>query len=367
MNRNIIALAVAGVLASPALAQSNVSIYGIVDMGYAWRGDNVRDGVGSRSALESGLASGSRLGFRGREELGNGLEAGFVLEQGLLTDTGLAAQGGRSFGRQSYVSLSGSFGSVALGRQYAPGYLLTAEVDPFGSGTVGQYNNVYLTEYRWDNQISYASPSWRGFSVVAALTPNAYGNESPANRGEGELGDLPSWSVVPQYRRGALFVGLNVQRMRAKSRGLFDGEDVRVYDLAASYDVGAVKFGVAYGLRRAGLGDFSPDTGAREGADSRQWMLGVTVPVGAAGKLLASWTERRTEVAAGGADAAARQWALGYEHGLSKRTSLYAAYADIDNNRAARAAATLQAAVGDASRGGDGYQRGVSLGIRHAF
>ena len=156
--------------------------------------------------LDSGLASGSRIGFRGTEMLGNGLKAGFVLEQGILADTGGSAQGGRTFGRQAFVSLGGAFGSVALGRQYAPGYLLTSDVDPFASGTVGQYNNVYLTEYRWDNQISYTTPSWGGLSVLAGYTLDVDGDESAANRGSGDIGDVRGWAIVPQYRSGAVVV-----------------------------------------------------------------------------------------------------------------------------------------------------------------
>lgn len=360
-------LGAAALLAAPVWAQSSVTVYGIVDMGYAWRGDNVVDGVGNRSAIDSGLASGSRIGFRGTEMLGNGLKAGFVLEQGILADTGGSAQGGRTFGRQAFVSLGGAFGSVALGRQYAPGYLLTSDVDPFASGTVGQYNNVYLTEYRWDNQISYTTPSWGGLSVFAGYTLDVDGDESAANRGSGNIGDVRGWAIVPQYRSGAVVVGVNIQELRARAAGLRDGDRIRVYDLAGTYDLEVVKIAAMYGVRRADRVDFSPDTGALGGEDSRQWMLGVTVPAGAAGKVLASYTRRVTEVAGGGGDARASQWALGYEHYLSRRTHLYAVYADIDNNRLAEASATLFGAVGDASNGGNGYQRGVSLGIRHTF
>ena len=154
MHKNLIALAVASLASLPVFAQSGVTIYGLVDMGYKWSGDNIDHSISSGSALDSGMSAGSRLGFKGTEDLGNGMKAGFVLEQGFNLDTGTLGQGGRVFGRQSFVSLSGGFGTVALGRQYPAGYLLTATVDPFGSGTAGQYNSVYLTEYRWDNAVT---------------------------------------------------------------------------------------------------------------------------------------------------------------------------------------------------------------------
>jgi len=371
MQKKLIALAIAGLATLPAFAQSNVTIYGLVDMGYKWTGDNIDDRVANRSGIDSGMSAGSRIGFKGTEDLGNGLKAGFVLEQGILTDTGASSQGGRTFGRQSYVSLSGGFGTVALGRQYPASYLLTATVDPFGSGTAGQYNSVYLTEYRWDNAATYVSPSWNGFSVAASFTMNAnYANEALGNRGAGDVGDIHAWSIVPQYSNGPLFVGFNIEEMRAKSTGAFDGEKIRVYDLAGTYDFGVAKLAASYGLRRASAADFSPDTAAVDGKDTKQWFVGVTVPVSTAGTLRASYVSRKTEVAAGGADAKASQWALGYEHALSKRTSLYAVYADINNNRAARES-TLFSSIGDAIAGGtvngDGYQSGANLGVIHRF
>ncbi len=371
MHKKLIALAIAGLVAAPALAQSNVTLYGLVDMGYKWTGDKIDNRVSNRSAIDSGMAAGSRLGFKGTEDLGNGLKAGFVLEQGIAADTGESGQGRRSFGRQAFVSLSGSFGTVGLGRQYPAGYNLTATVDPFGSGTAGQYNSVYLTEYRWDNAVTYVSPSWAGLSVSAAFTMNAnYANESADNRGAGDSGDIRAWSVVPQYVNGPLLIGLNLQEMRARSTGAFDGEKIRVYDLAGTYDFGVARLAASYGLRKASAADFSPDTAAVDGKDTRQWFVGVTVPVSVAGTVRASYVHRKTEVAVSGADAKVSQWALGYEHALSKRTSLYAVYADINNNRAARDSG-LFSSIGDAmsngTAGGDGYQRGANLGVLHRF
>jgi hypothetical protein len=170
------------------------------------------------------------------------------------------------------VSLGGRFGALALGRQYTPGYLLTSEIDPFASVTVGQYNNVYLTEYRWNNQIGYVSPNWGGFSVAAGYTLNGYGQESPGNRGLGAAGDVHALSVVPQYRNGPLLVGLHLQELRAKSTGKeadgssvpvsYDGKKVRVFDFGGTYDLGPIKLAASYGVRRADVADFSADTGA---------------------------------------------------------------------------------------------------------
>ncbi|MDO9599523.1 MAG: porin [Azoarcus sp.] len=383
MQKKLIALAVAGLVSAPVFAQSNVTIYGIVDAGYSWRGDNVASGVGNRSAVDSGQSAGSRLGFKGVEDLGNGLKAGFVLEQGIAVDTGTSTQGGRTFGRQSFVYLNGGFGTVALGRQYAPHHILGAATDPFGKGTVGEFNNVYVSEVRLDNLAAYVSPNWGGFSFVAGFTMNAVADESRDNENGavsvtnpltggavalGNIGDVRAWAFQPKYSNGPLMVAFNAHEIKLNGVGIpgvvADGDKVRIYDLMGTYDFGVVKLAGAYGVRRADSIDFSPD-GAFGGEDSKQWMVGLTVPVGAAGKVLGSYTRRTTELAVG-SDAKSSQWALGYEHALSKRTSLYAAYSDISNNSSAENAGVI-ASVGDAANTGKGYQRGLSTGVRHSF
>ena len=126
---------VAGLLAFSgfqARAQSNVSIYGIVDASAQYL-----DGVSRTARLQSGGLSGSRLGFRGVEDLGDGFKAIFTLEMGLNLDTGTSAQGGLAFGRQAFVGLSDSWGELTLGRQYGSLYRLAQNFNPFGTGMSG--------------------------------------------------------------------------------------------------------------------------------------------------------------------------------------------------------------------------------------
>lgn len=368
MQKKLIALAIAGLVSVPAFAQSNVTIYGIVDMGYVYRGDNVDDGVKSRNAIDSGVANGSRLGFKGTEDLGNGLKAGFVLEQGIRADTGESAQD-RTFGRQSFVSLSGGFGTVALGRQYAPQFLLADSVDPFSTGNMGAVNNVYGIDVRLDNLAAYVSPTWGGLSVVAAYTFNGVGNEESPRIKDGVNDDVRVWAIAPTYKNGPLMVGLNYHNINPTAPGW---DSTKVWDLGGSYDFGVVKLGLLFGQRKADdSGDLTFNPAFEK---STQWMIGATVPVGMSGKVMASYTHRKSELtsdakAAFGTsdDAKSGQWAIGYEHALSKRTSIYTAYSDINNKDAAKDNADLSAGVGDATSGGDGYQRGFSLGLRHVF
>lgn len=371
---NIVALALLAVSAA-ASAQDKVNIFGTVDMGYRWSDRNVDSRIGSQSRIDSGTSVPSRIGFQGSEDIGGGLKASFVLEAAVDTSTGVLTGGG-GFSRQAFVALAGRFGKLALGRQYTPGYLLTSEVDPFSSVTVGQYNNVFLTEYRWNNQITYFSPDWSGFSVSAALTPNGYGQESIGNRGTGATGDVYGLSLVPQYRNGPLLVGVHLQELRSRTSGLdaagtpvavsYDGKKVRAYEIGGTYDLGLAKLAALYGIRRADSADFSPDTGASAGKDSRQWLIGATVPVGTHGKVLASYVRRSTELVGGGGDAKASQWAVGYEHALSKRTALYGTFSNVTNNAAGRDADFISS-VGAGYNPGNGYQRSAAVGIRHNF
>lgn len=351
MQKKLIALAVAGLMSAPVFAQSNVTIYGIVDMGYKNLGDHVTDGVGNKNAFDSGQYSGSRLGFKGTEDLGNGLKALFVLEQGINADLGSSAQGGLTFGRQSFVGLSGGFGTVAMGRQYTPQHVLMSAIDPFGNGTAGEIANIWnpttggsVVDYptRLNNLAAYISPSFGGFNVVAAWTWAATAQESLGNDN-----DVRVWAIAPTYKNGPILVGLNYHNARVISSTDKD-TDIHVWDLGGSYDFGVVKLAAAIGVD-------DPDAGDKV----KKAMLGVTVPVGPSGKVLASYSRARHELN----DDEASQWAVGYEHGLSKRTVIYTAFSKINNDNDA----DITASVGDATNANDGYQRGFNLGIRHTF
>lgn len=318
--------------------------------------------------MDSGVHSGSRIGFKGMEDLGNGLKAGFVLETGLHADDGSLSHVG-TFGRQSFLTLGGDFGTVGLGRQYSPAHLLGVATDPFGKGTVGQMHNVYAigAETRLANLVAYASPNWGGFSFIAGYTLNAnQADESAGN--ESATGDMRAWTLQPTYRNGPLMLGFNIHELKlASTDDGRDGEKVRVYDLMGTYDFGATKIAVAYGQRRASdvIGDFSAF--ANRGVEkSSQWLVGITLPLGAADKVMASYSQRTSELIAGGSDPRSTQWALGYEHAVSKRTALYATYARISNNDAAEDSKVISS-IGDNTHVGNGYQAGMNFGLKHMF
>jgi predicted porin len=131
MKKSLIYLGIPMYVASVAHAQSNVTLYGIIDTGVNYT-NNVQTAKtatglkgGSQVAMiEGGSAGlqGSRWGLRGTEDLGGGLKSLFVLESGFYSNNGALTQGGAMFGRQAYVGLSNSIGTLTLGRQYDPGF-----------------------------------------------------------------------------------------------------------------------------------------------------------------------------------------------------------------------------------------------------
>ncbi|GHU25332.1 porin [Betaproteobacteria bacterium] len=384
MQKKLIALAVAGLVSAPAFAQSNVTIYGSVDFGYTFQNRNIASGVDSRSAVDSGISKSNRLGFQGTEDLGNGLKAVFVLETGLAGErsdqTGLWGGAGN---RQSYLGLAGGFGTVALGRQYTPQHLFTAAVDPFGKNGLGDASHVLAQDARLDNLLAYISPTWSGFSFVAGFTNSYSGDEGLENKsGIGVLGTSPLkdarvWAFAPSYSSGPIFAALNIHQARTnesdplKSIGVIEGY--------FSYDLKVVKISALAGQRKTKLDGGNDLT-------IKQALLGVSAPVGPNGKILSSYTYRKVDtdrnflagVATGYGDGAKLgQFSLGYEHSLSKRTTLYAQYAHQTQNRqqkgllGASALSGAVGAIGATSSGvwgnGDGYRQGFAVGARHNF
>lgn len=126
MKKSLLALAVLGAFAGAASAQTNVTIYGVVDAGIT----HENGAAGSVTKLATGVQSGNRLGFKGTEDLGGGLKANFQIENGFNLDTGTQRQGAL-FGRQAYVGLSGNFGAINLGRQYNPVFNALDSIDPW--------------------------------------------------------------------------------------------------------------------------------------------------------------------------------------------------------------------------------------------
>lgn len=203
-----IAVAMVTLGASAAMAESSVTFYGNADVSV----DNVHNTAGVRlipavsqtqgvsstvTRVSPSASSQTSFGFKGTEDLGEGLKASFVLEGQLSHDTGALAQDGRIFGRQSYVGLTTPFGEVRLGRQYAPIFYSTAFVtgERFGATDLfiegGATNNLMV---RQDNQISYWLKAG-GFTGSMAYTPNA-GSYGTVNSQRGAVANSTTGGIL---------------------------------------------------------------------------------------------------------------------------------------------------------------------------
>jgi predicted porin len=321
MQKKLIALAVAALASGAAFAQSNVTIYGTVDVGFSHRGDNQTKHVGSQNAIDSGISDDSKIGFKGVEDLGNGVKALFVLEAGFQADDGNHADDGRLFGKQAFLGLTGGFGTAIAGRLVAPRYSLLAATDPFADGTVGRFNNVFSDVVaanvdRVDNAVAYVSPSFSGFNVTAAYSTSALWQEG-AFAGPDNDGDLRVYTVLPRYTNGPLDIGLAYQQIKGKDT-LSDAK-VKQWTLAGSYDFKVVKLGAWFdsykdkdAIANVGLGGATGPVG--EDIKLKTWGLGVTVPFGKHA-VLASYNQSKAKW--DGDDGKAKQWALGYTYALS--------------------------------------------------
>ena len=361
MKRKFIHLALAFLFSGVAGAQSNVQIYGTIDVGFSHYGDNIAPGVGSKNAIDSGVSADNTLGFRGVEDLGNGLKASFVLEADFTADDGQQADN-RLFS-QSFLGLSGGFGTLLVGRIDGGHYNFLKSYDPFADGTVGKYSNIYanlegggtyglFNPKTADNTLLYLSPSWNGFNVIAAYMTTAAGQEGVANEG-----DVRVMAVYPHYVNGPLDVAIYAHRIDGRHMEKVGAPDITVDNRAVggSYDFKVVKLSAFYDASK--WKDFG---GGNDDIKLNSWLVGASVPFG---KHAVQASYIRSKHKYQGDSKTARQWALGYTYRLSKRTNFYAAYADISNDDG------RAASVGDATRTGDAdqYQNGLSVGLRHTF
>jgi len=336
MKKALIALAVLGLTGGAAVAQSSVTLFGVVDADLKYTKAN---GQTLKKLDSSGLNT-SRFGLRGTEDLGGGLKAGFWLESEISPDTGAAAS--VFWGRRATVSLSGDFGEVRLGRNKTASRLHLEEFDPYaftGLGSTGVlYSNLGSgngTAFgRADNLASYSLPTNLG---------GFYGGVDVA-AGEGTITNKHQ-SVRGGFKTG----GLNVSATYANAYGAAD--KYKLLSGGVSYDFGAAKPSFSY-------------TQAKFGARKQTlWTAAVTVPLGQ-GQILASFTDSKANGAAETAAVAydAKLFAVGYVYNLSKRTALYTTAAQIKNGGAGKLLVN-----GSPTPSAGGKSSGVDVGIRHSF
>jgi predicted porin len=362
MKKSLLALSILAAFAGVAHAQSAVTVYGIVDMAY----QNENRGAGSRTvnALDSGIQSGSRLGFKGTEDLGGNLKANFQLEMGVNADTGASSQGGVTFGRQAWVGLSGDFGSVNMGRQYTPIFVAVDTIDPWSTGFISGHAGEgtssegiatpFGTPFRTNNTLNYTTNNLGGFTGSAAYT---FGEVSGSS-------NLRQIGLSGTYAAGPIVGTLAYHKANDTT-----GRATKIAFLGGTYDFGPAKLHAAFGKTTS---DFlittTPAAGTTPASttvspEHREWMVGTSVPFGAA-TLLASYTRIDNKRAAGSTaatrtDGKSNQMAIGGTYSLSKRTNLYTSFSRTTND--------ANTNVGNLAAANGATDRLFNVGVRHKF
>jgi predicted porin len=387
MSKKLLAAAIAAALAPAAVMAeaSNVTIYGRIDYGFMSRGgDNGGNAQaaqkGRQNGLEDGIAGSNRLGFKGSEDLGNGLKAIFEFEFGFSGDTGTSFGG--STNRHSWVGLTGNFGTVLGGRVDGARYSFVGQYDPFKNQTVANAGSLFgVTSNlgqadRADNAIVYITPEVApGLKFLAAYTTSLLGEDgmdplaAKAIGGDGsdvEAGDTPLYAIAALYNNGPISFTLDYENLQVKRSVANAGGDLEfdLWVVGASYDFGVAKLSAYYENVE---GD---NTASKAISESDGWLIGLSAPVTSNITLKASYVKANDDT---GANKDCSKWGFGGEYAFSKRTTAYATYAKLDNDSAAtcgisKSAASTNGTATSTGDGGKGYgDSGFNIGIAHTF
>ena len=308
MKRSLFIAAVAAVAGSSALAQSNVTIYGRANVSV-----ERQDADGAKSTQM--VNSSSRVGFKGTEDLGGGLKAGFVLEHGFNIDTGLPS--GAFWGRQSEVNLSSGMGMVRLGNFTSEAYFATADYISMHNHDTGTSSDaLYAYLGRDTNKVAYRTPSLGGATVELGL-------------GLKENNAKYTYDLAANWQGGPLHLGAGMQK----------NDKANQVAVRALYELGAFTLG-AYVQRDKDVYASGSRTNIRLSGMYAMGKAEVHLNIGRAGSY------------SNVSDSDATQATVAYNYNLSKRTKLYTYYTKVnDSNKKVY--------------GGDFSS--LALGMRHNF
>jgi predicted porin len=392
MKKHYFALSVLSALASVGQAQNNVTFYGILDEGVNY---NSNAGGKRLYSLTSGGLQASRWGLRGAEDLGSGMKAVFVLENGFDVSTGKLGQGGLMFGRQAYVGVSGGVGTITLGRQYDS---VVDYVGPLESGDQwassmgahpGDLDNLN-NSYRTNNTIKYTSANLAGLTFGATYSMGGVAGNFTSNQ---------IWSVGAGYVNGPLVLGvgyLNARTPAANNGSMFgnntssstassvttpvysgfvSANTYQVVALGAAYTFGAATIGATYSnIRFMDLGAVASlntkgyvGTATFNNAELNvKYQLTPTLLVGAA----FDYTKGSDVSESNGATnpgAKYLQTALGVDYFLSKRTDMYVVGIYQSASGTGSTGKPAVAAINTQIASSSDRQAFLRIGMRHKF
>ncbi len=353
-----IAIAVAAAMTAATASAADFTLYGIVDTGLGYTNlDTLEDPTVNRFEMINGYNSGSRFGFKGTEDLGNGYSVSFVLENGFNSDSGVLGQGGRMFGREAQVKFHSPYGTLSFGRA---GTLLSgagtldifgmnADVLPGGWDGIFNIGNYQGNGMRLDNMVTYQTPTAAGFTGYLQYS---FANDTTSGDDDSKPNERNSnryFAGGLTYNNGPLGVVAvyDTLMFRHYSDSLVDPEgndanvgDSRTFTLGGHYDFGVVKI-TAYGQyvkgSRSGFADgiqsgavfwFNDEDNTNNNqfydADGYNFHLGAQFPL-PCGRLYAGAYYGYLEANDDPDNTDATNWNifLAHEYDLSKRTIIY--------------------------------------------
>jgi len=340
MKKSLLALAVLGAFTGIAAAQSSVTLFGVVDQSF----NNINNAGHTVRQMASNQLNSNRLGFKGSEDLGGGLSAGFWLEGAMSTENGNA--GGLTFQRRSTVSLVGTFGEIRLGRDYTPSFWNSVFGDVNGANGLGEGLNLFsfnlgsnaATFVRANNQVSYFLPGGLG-GFYGQVSVAAGSNQHSAKYEGGRIG----------YGAGPIDVSVAYSQTTPQTNNKFD-----VFNVGGSYNFGiATVYGFYYQDKWGN-------------AKQSVYELSVGVPVGP-GQLRGSYGHTKltgtNDLGTVYDGSSANMFGVEYVYDLSKMTSVYVSYGHISNT-GAQAGFAVEANGYAAT---NNTSTGENIGLRVAF
>lgn len=341
MNKTLTAVAAAMTVCAAGAA--DVTIYGVLDYGLMYTGTDNGSQTSHVTEMTSGKNLGSRFGFKGTEDLGNGVKVGFILENGFSADTGALPANGKLFDRESTLYLEGAFGNLKFGRMTrmtgstGSSCIYAGSIAPISTGygdTIPGYNAVFAGNLlRYDNVLMYSTPDFAGLKLYAQYSG---GYDVKDGETENQSSTNRYYGLGMTYKNGAFNMAAAVERFNWKSWQVSAGsqiDDGLVLSAGGAYDFSVVKFflmGVSFDHMPLSMGFFGDsdklDAAGFTNNDLQGWGLntGVNAPV-LGGNLRislaymsadASESVSNTEIDRGNVT-------VGWEYKLSKRTTYY--------------------------------------------
>ncbi len=309
-------------------AQSHLTLYGIIDIGYLYTDPSSGS---STSEVADGIQSQSRFGLRGVERLTPNLNAAFTLEGGIATDTGQSQQSNRLFGRQAWAALVTQVGEIRLGRQYGLGYeYFLADTSPFGTtfrdaGTGNVFSSA-SGRLIFDNVLMVRSGDFGGLSGAVGYSFNANGTEQA-----GVGNNTNVWTAGARYLRGNLYLAGSYERFNCPSTttgtafNTCNGatkESQSQWQVGGSYAFSAFRVYGMWGVEENQFNFFAVTPAKR----AQVYELGVKAKL-VGGELFAAYQGRNDDW-----NADLDVWGLGLTYPLSRRTNLYTFVSDTSAN-----------------------------------